>query len=170
MSTTIRLLVEVRNEKPAYEQVHVEDRGAGTYRLLQSPGFVLGLAADDVFELEPGGTFKLLRRGGNISIQMFSNDPVERAGRMADHSERLAGRDEGLQQPDGVRVLGEVAHRSMAVGTEDGVVVLLPDALETQCGVELGVGGGILLKPPGEVGAKVRLVALGVERRTPALW
>ena len=96
MSTTIRLLVEVRNEKPAYEQVHVEDRGAGTYRLLQSPGFVLGLAADDVFELEPGGTFKLLQRGGNISIQMFSNDPVERFEPFATSElTRIGGRLDG---------------------------------------------------------------------------
>lgn len=79
MSTTVRLLVDVKDEKPAYEQVHVEDRGGGTYRLLQSPGFVQGLAADDLFVLEPGDTFKLLQRGGNISIQMFSRDPVDRA-------------------------------------------------------------------------------------------
>jgi len=96
MSTTVRLLVEVKNEKPAYEQVHVEDRGAGTYRLLQSPGFVLGLAADDVFVLEPGGTFKLVQRGGNISIQMFSDDAVERAEPFATSElTRIGGRLDG---------------------------------------------------------------------------
>jgi hypothetical protein len=56
MSTTVRLLVEITDGKPAHEEVHVEDRGAGTYRLLQSPGFVGGLATDDVFLLQPDGT------------------------------------------------------------------------------------------------------------------
>jgi hypothetical protein len=78
MSTTVRLLVEVTDGKPVHEEVHVEDRGAGTYRLLQSPGFVAGLAADDVFLLEPDGSFKLLQRGGNIAIQMFSDHPLDR--------------------------------------------------------------------------------------------
>jgi hypothetical protein len=97
MSTTVNLLVRVKNEKPLYEEVHVEDRGAGTYRLLQSPGFVLDLAADDVFLLEPGGTFKLLLRGGNIAIQMFSDHPVNRAeplvsAELAQIGARLDGR------------------------------------------------------------------------------
>jgi hypothetical protein len=35
--------------------------------------------------------------------------------------------------------------------------------------VELGVGVSILLEPAGDVGLEVRLVALGIKRRTPAL-
>jgi hypothetical protein len=57
----------------------------------------------------------------------------------------------------------------MATGVKDGIVVFLLDAIEAQCPVQLSVGVDILLKPTGEVGLKVRLVALGIERRTSAL-
>jgi hypothetical protein len=81
MSTTVRLLVDVKNEKPAYEEVHVEECGRRTYRLLQSPGLVQGLAADDIFILEGAGTYELVRRGGNICIQIYGEPslaPVEK--------------------------------------------------------------------------------------------
>ena len=96
MSTTIDLLVEVRNDKPIYEEVHVEERGASTYRLLQSPGLVLGLAADDVFRLEPGGAFELLQRGGNLAIQMFSMQPLDRIEPfVSSRLEEIGGRLDG---------------------------------------------------------------------------
>jgi len=41
-------------------------------------GFVQGIAADDVFLLGPGDTFKLIQRGGDIAIQMFSDGPLDR--------------------------------------------------------------------------------------------
>jgi hypothetical protein len=97
MSTTIRLLVEDSGGKPVHEEVHVEDRGAGTYRLLQSPGFAPGLAADDVFLLEPDGTFKLLQRGGNIAIQMFSDRPLDRVEPFVSSDiEQIGGWRDGL--------------------------------------------------------------------------
>ena len=88
---------------------------------------------------------------------------------MADHRERLAGGEEGFQQLDRVLVFGEIPHRPMAAGVEDGIVVFLPDAIEAHRPVELSVGVGILLKPAGDVGLEVRLVALGIERRAPPL-
>jgi hypothetical protein len=96
MSTTVRLLVDVKNEKPAYEEVHVEDCGSATYRLLQSPGLVLGLAAGDVLVLEQGGTFTLVERGRNICIQIFSKsmlDQIEQAATSA--LARIGGRLDG---------------------------------------------------------------------------
>lgn len=55
----------------AFEQVHVDPLGSGRYRLRQSPGLVLGLAAGDVFELTPEGNPTVLERSGNICIQVF---------------------------------------------------------------------------------------------------
>ena len=96
MSTTVRLLIETREGKPVHEEVHVEDRGAGTYRLLQSPGLVLGLAADDVFLVQPDDTFKLLQRGGNIAIQMFSEHPLDRIEpQVSSELARIGGRLDG---------------------------------------------------------------------------
>jgi len=57
----------------------------------------------------------------------------------------------------------------MTTGVEDGIVVFLLDAIEAHRPAELGVGVGILLKPTGDVGLEARLVALGLERRVPAL-
>jgi hypothetical protein len=57
----------------------------------------------------------------------------------------------------------------MATGVEDGIVVFLLDAIEARRPVELSVGVGVLLEPPGDVGLEVRLVALGIERRATAL-
>ena len=57
----------------------------------------------------------------------------------------------------------------MTTGVEDGIVVFLLDAIEARRPVELGVGVGILLEPTGDVGLKARLVALGIQRRAPAL-
>jgi hypothetical protein len=57
----------------------------------------------------------------------------------------------------------------MTTGIEDGIVIYLLNATEARRPVELGVGVGILLKPMGDVGLEARLVALGIERRAPAL-
>jgi hypothetical protein len=125
MSTTINLVIEVRDNKPIYEEVHVENCGAGTYRLLQSPGLVLGLAANDVFLLEPGGAFKVLQRGGNIAIQIFSAQSLERIEPfVSSELEGLGGRLDGQTAkeliytvpaqvgfPDIERTLNDVAAR-----------------------------------------------------------
>jgi hypothetical protein len=57
----------------------------------------------------------------------------------------------------------------MATRVEDCVIVFLLDAIEAHCPVELGSGVGILLESTRDVGLEVRLVALGIERRAPAL-
>jgi len=53
------------------ESVQAEELEGSRYRLVQSPGLVLGLAADDEFELHDDGTFEVTRRGGNLCIQIF---------------------------------------------------------------------------------------------------
>ena len=96
-------------------------------------------------------------------------DMAQRAGRVADQREGLGGGQEGFHQLDRVLVFGEIPHRPMTTGVEDGIVVFLVDAIEARRPVELGVGVGILLEPTGDVGLKARLGALGIERRAPAL-
>lgn len=53
------------------EEVLVEPVGPNRFRLLRSPGLVLGVAADDVFELLPQGRLKVLERGSNICVQVY---------------------------------------------------------------------------------------------------
>jgi hypothetical protein len=80
------------------EPVHVEVLEGGRYRLLYSPGFVVGVAAGDEFELlDQAGHFRVVRRGGNLAVQVFSREPVmplrdELASRVR---ERLSGTLDG---------------------------------------------------------------------------
>ena len=57
---------------PVYEEVLVERRSGQQYKLLRSPGLVLGIAADDVIAVVGDGTYDVLERGGNLCIQIFA--------------------------------------------------------------------------------------------------
>ena len=60
------------------EPVHAEALGGARYRVLSSPGFVLGVAASDEIELlDDEGHFRVVRRGGNVAVQVFSREPVQ---------------------------------------------------------------------------------------------
>jgi hypothetical protein len=60
------------------EPVHVEALDRGRYRLLHSPGLVVGVAAGDEIELlDEVGHFKVVRRAGNIAVQLFAREPVQ---------------------------------------------------------------------------------------------
>ena len=59
------------------EPVHAEPLGNNSFRVLYSPGLVLGIAAGDTIELlGDTGQFRVLTRGGNIAVQLFSSNPV----------------------------------------------------------------------------------------------
>jgi len=60
--------------EPVYEDLLVDQLGDCTYRAAASPGFVLGIAAGDVFELDSAesGHFTVLERGGNLNVQMYA--------------------------------------------------------------------------------------------------
>lgn len=76
----VDLLIEYREGKPAKEPVHAVDLGNGRFRLLYSPGFVLGIAAGDEFRLlDHDGNFEVVHRSGNIAVQVYSRDFVDPA-------------------------------------------------------------------------------------------
>jgi hypothetical protein len=91
------LLIEYRRGQPLKEPVHVDQLGGGAYRLLYTPGLVQGIAAGDEFRLiGADGAFEVTRRGGNLAVQVFSQQPVaplqaELTKRVA----RLGGRLDG---------------------------------------------------------------------------
>ena len=69
---TVQLLVaDDRGGAPFFEEVPVEVLGHDRYRLLASPGLLDGLAADDVFDRRPDGSYELVRHGGNLCIQVW---------------------------------------------------------------------------------------------------
>lgn len=83
------LLIEYRQGQPLKEPVHAEEIGGGAYRLLYTPGLVQGIAAGDEFRLVGAdGAFEVTRRGGNLAVQVFSQQPV--APLQAELVERVA--------------------------------------------------------------------------------
>lgn len=54
------------------EEVPVEPLSGNRWRVLQSPGVVLGVAADDVIELIPDGEFNVISRGRNVCVQVYA--------------------------------------------------------------------------------------------------
>jgi hypothetical protein len=73
-----RFTVEYRDGFPLKEPVHVESLGDDRYRLLFSPGLVLGITAGDEFRLVgKDGAFEIIRRGGNLSVILQAEEPVD---------------------------------------------------------------------------------------------
>jgi hypothetical protein len=97
MSTTVRLIAGYTTSgRPSYEEVHVEALGSGKYRLLQSPGLTIGLAAGDELTVDENGKFELVYRGGNVCIQIFSEERLDDAERFTSQEiAKIGGRLDG---------------------------------------------------------------------------
>jgi hypothetical protein len=89
---------------------------------------------------------------------------------MAHDGDRFAGGNEGLDQIDGVLVFSEIPHRAVAARVEEGVEVLLLDAVKANGLVELSFRSGVFLEPERKVSSGFGFVALGIKRRSSALW
>ncbi len=78
MPETINLLAgRATGGGPAFEEVVVERLAANEFKLLRSPGLVLGLAAGDIIATGEGGTFRLLQRGRNLCVQIFRDGGLD---------------------------------------------------------------------------------------------
>ena len=100
--TTIELFAGTKsNGKPVQEEVFVQPLEGEQYKVLQSPGFVLGIAAGDVIKPIPfsAGKFELISRGGNICVQIFKNSGThEIKEECIELSQPLNGRLDGLSE------------------------------------------------------------------------
>lgn len=77
MTHHLALLIEYRDGKPQREPVHAEPVTPGVWRILHSPGFVLGIAAGDEFSFDDeDGSFRVLKRSGGLAIQIFSKQRI----------------------------------------------------------------------------------------------
>lgn len=82
--TTLSLFADTSSTgKPVYEEVVVEPLSNHLYRLVQSPGLVLGVAADDIIEVTPDRRHKVVTRGGNLCIQLFSRERIDEIERFS---------------------------------------------------------------------------------------
>lgn len=65
-----------------------------TFRLVATPGLVLGVAAGDILNVDvDAGTFEIVCRGGNIAVQVYG--PYDLADAIAPEISRLGGYFDG---------------------------------------------------------------------------
>lgn len=70
---TISLYAGERSDgSVVYEEVIVESLGDSRFRLAQSPGLVLGIAAGDIIEIDDQNRAKVVSRAGNLCIQIYT--------------------------------------------------------------------------------------------------
>lgn len=70
---TVRLLATLKESgQPVFEEVPVEVLGPARYRLLASPGILDGLAAGDIFVVDPiSSLYRVKEHGGNLCVQVW---------------------------------------------------------------------------------------------------
>ena len=88
---------------------------------------------------------------------------------MAHGADRLAGPDEGFDQPDGGRVVGHVPHWAVSAGIEDRIEVLRRHIGKPFRVGELRIGRGISAKAVGQLSLIFGQIAFRIEWRLAAL-
>nr|HEX4318788.1 DUF4265 domain-containing protein [Kofleriaceae bacterium] len=77
--TEIRLYAGVSpNGRPAYEHVLATPLEGRHHRIEKSPGLVLGIAAGDELDVREDSTFTVVKRAGNVCVQLFVTDNADR--------------------------------------------------------------------------------------------
>ena len=57
--------------EPVFEEVLVDRLDGDTYRIVATPGLVLGVAADDIVRVSPEAQFEVVERGRNLAVQVY---------------------------------------------------------------------------------------------------
>lgn len=77
MTKIIKLPI-VGEDAKGFEDIPVAPVGATSFRLLNSPGFVHGVALGDTIELADTPTgFRVIRRSGNVCVWVTSDAPMD---------------------------------------------------------------------------------------------
>jgi hypothetical protein len=97
--------VAVRSTRPGFELVPATREGSGCWRLIRTPLYATEVAAGDVIRMidSEKGTFEIIKRGGNISVQFYlgahSADDVRATEKVAEEIEAdlatMGGRVDG---------------------------------------------------------------------------
>ncbi len=71
--TTIKLPCKITKAQTLYENLDAEILDSKRYKLLHSPGFVPGLAAGDIFELDPASDagYRIVTRSRTVVVWFF---------------------------------------------------------------------------------------------------
>jgi len=70
---TVRLLATLKESgQPVFEEVPVDVLAPNRFRLLASPGILDGLAAGDIFVIDPeSALYRVKEHGGNLCVQVW---------------------------------------------------------------------------------------------------
>lgn len=94
----INILAGHNKNGPVHEELPATQLDDGAYRLLASPGLVLGLAKNDLISLDKEGKAQLLQHGGNFCIQIYLENPdqekISKAAEIIDN--KLSGTIDGI--------------------------------------------------------------------------
>jgi len=92
----VLLVADENDGHPVDEPVHVVPVRGNVYRVLFTPGLVYDIAADDEIELLGDGRFKVVLRGQNLAVRVFSQLPIaEWSGLLEREVGSLCGRLDG---------------------------------------------------------------------------
>jgi hypothetical protein len=115
-----------------HERLPVVDLGDGRYRLINSPGMVLGAAGGDEIQLGDDGDFEVLTRGGNVAVHVFLDaldDDGEVRARLASSLGTLDGYLDGDAGSAVVYTVPEIAGVSAIVGILESITADFPAAV-----------------------------------------
>lgn len=98
-AVSLKVFVEMHEKsgEPFFEDLLAEPLGGSSFRLLRSPGFLGGFAAEDECEYDnKTGKLTLLKRGGNVNVQYFREGPISEVEEFAHRRlGELGGRVDG---------------------------------------------------------------------------
>jgi Domain of unknown function (DUF4265) len=127
---TVRLLADFkRTGEPVHEELPAKPLESGAWQLLSTPGLVLGVAADDVLRISDDGRFEILERGGNVAVQLYTEQSQAELAKLVDDVEDKGGWLDGYHS-------GRLAVLTFPVATGFEAIEAVVDAYARRHGEE----------------------------------
>jgi hypothetical protein len=141
--SVVKLLAEVVNGQPVFEEVPALLLRDNRYRILASPGFAPGVAAGDEIELSSTENrgFRIVKRSGNVCIQVFLGSSAEHdESRITAIVKSIGGRLDGGFVGKGN---GQLLVYNVPVNIGFGVIEATMNRIQEECAIEKWMYGNV---------------------------
>jgi hypothetical protein len=101
----VALLADNPGGRQVRESTPARSVGVGEWLLLATPGLVQGCAAGDVVRVNDDGSFQVLHRGGNVSVNVYSDGSADMKQSFALLKGLMAPLEATVEAPDDLRFL-----------------------------------------------------------------
>jgi hypothetical protein len=101
----VLLLASNDGEDPVLESTPAREERAGEWLLLATPGLAQGFAAGDVVRVGVDGAFAVLHRGGNVSINVYSDGTTDMKRSFTLLTDLMASLGGTVEAPDDLHFL-----------------------------------------------------------------